>query len=199
MFGRQVNLPIHFLAGNVPHRNLTSQTYNSYVVTLEEKMTKVYRFVRSKLKANAERQKQNYDTRISTNNYKVGDIVYCLDTTRKVGLSPKLKRHVWKGPMVVLRKISDLLFEVKGAPRALTKILHHDRLKAFHGESIPQWIVSVQQSLKSDSTTQTQTRNPVTVRKKTSIIAPKQHIGDVDLQGRRSKRQRNQPQRLGIQ
>ncbi len=74
-------------------------TYTDYVVNLNERMTKIYQFVRQHLKSNAERQKRDYDTRIAVNNYSVGDTVYVLDSTRTVGKSPKLKSELYKRPI----------------------------------------------------------------------------------------------------
>ncbi len=53
------------------------------------------------------RERRDYDTCISINNYKVGDLVYALHSTKMVGKSYKLKSDRWKGPLVIVRKISD--------------------------------------------------------------------------------------------
>ena len=82
----------------------------------------------------------------------MGDIVYLLDTCRIVGKSLKLKREVWKGPFVIVRKISDILYQVKGPPKAKSKIVHHDRIRRFKFNSIPQWVLSLQQDLKAGNT-----------------------------------------------
>ncbi|MES9883466.1 MAG: reverse transcriptase domain-containing protein [Sedimenticola sp.] len=194
MFGREVNLPVHFLVGSAPHRNSAGKTYCDYVVILEEKMSKIYNLVRHKLKVNAERQKQSYDTRISTHNYEVGDLVYCVDTTRKIGRSPKLKRYIWRGPMIIVRKISDLLFEVKSKPKAKTKILHHDRLKLFCGQTIPQWILASQQELKVMPFSQ----GKIIKQKKSTATNTRRLNGDGHNEERlrRSKRKKEQPNRL---
>ncbi len=103
--------------------------------------------------------------------------------------------------MVVVRKISDLLFEVKGAPKAKTKILHHDRLKLFCGQSIPQWVMSIQRDLKVGSFAQSQAQDLTSVRKKSQHTLTKngtpdvtQMLGSVVESGKI-----NQPQRLVLQ
>ena len=45
----------------------------------------------------AERQKRDYDTRISSNTYSVGDLVYCLDSSRKIGTQSKVKESALEG------------------------------------------------------------------------------------------------------
>ena len=109
-FGRTVNLPIHFLVGLPAPAKQEFSSYTDYVVYLNDKICKIYELVRENLKTNAKRQKRDYDTRIIFHAYSVGDIVYLLDSSRIVGKSPKLKREVWKGPFVVVRKISDILY-----------------------------------------------------------------------------------------
>lgn len=151
-FGREHNLPIHFLVGLPAQARQEFSSYTDYVVNLNEKFCKIYELVRKKLKTNAKRQKQDYDTRIVFHSYSVGDIVYILDSSRIVGKSPKLKREVWKGPFVVTRKISDILYQIKGNPKSKLKIIHHDRMRRFKASAIPQWVLSLQQNLRTGNT-----------------------------------------------
>jgi transposase InsO family protein len=140
MLGREVHLPIELLVSGLPNDVSDAPAGTSqYVMDLKKRMTDVFHHAREHLGKTAEGQKKRYDTRIAKNNYQAGNMVYALDTTKKVGLSPKLKTDVWKGPLVVSRKISDLLFEVKGAPQTRTKILHHDRLKPYVSRDVPEW------------------------------------------------------------
>ncbi|MES9883973.1 MAG: DDE-type integrase/transposase/recombinase [Sedimenticola sp.] len=200
MFGREVNLPVHFLIGVSPHRNNAENTYTDYVANLNDRMTRIYQIVRQNLKGNSERQKRDYDTRIATHNYSVGDIVYIMDSTKTVGKSPKLKSELYKGPLVVTRKISNLLFEVKSGPKAKCKIVHHDRIKPFNCDTIPQWVLSLQQHLQTGTkptpiveTTKERRRNII----KQSSSA-KETTGIRDSVLRRGTRDRKVPQRLQL-
>ena len=85
--------------------------------------------------------KRNYDTRISQNTYKVNDLVYCLDQTKVKGCCKKIDPQIWKGPFVIEKKYSDLLFEVHGKPGSRSKLVHHDRLKPYRSESLPDWLI----------------------------------------------------------
>ena len=58
--------------------------------------------------------------------YEAGDLVYKLDSAKKVGQSQKLQK-VWKGPFLVVEVVSAVLFRI--ADRKKTHVLHHDRLK----------------------------------------------------------------------
>ena len=50
-----------------------------------------------------------------------------------------MKNRRWAGPAVIVRKISDLLYEVKVSEKK-SKILHHDRLKEYLSDDVPEWI-----------------------------------------------------------
>ena len=67
----------------------------------------------------------------------VGDLVYKLDSAKKVGQSPKLQQ-VWKGPFLVTKVLSPILFRV--CDRKKSYVLHHDRLKPCEDRDIPLWL-----------------------------------------------------------
>ena len=141
------------------------------MVYLNDKLCKIYELVRKNLKTNAKRQKRDYDTRIIFHAYSVGDIVYVLDSSRIVGKSPKLKREVWKGPFIVVSKISDILYQVKGPPKTKSKIVHHDRIRRFKCNSIPQWVLSLQQDLKAGNTfVDTAVKRPIKQKQRNSKL-----------------------------
>ena len=75
------------------------------------------------------RSKKDHDTRISQNNYNIGDLVDYRDSTRQIGKSPKLNPHKYVGPCVVIKKHSDLLFEICSKQKGKRRVLHHNRLK----------------------------------------------------------------------
>ena len=133
-----------------------------FVTKLKDKMLRVHELCREHLQQSLERERRDYDTRISINNYNVGDLVYALNSTKTVGKSYKLKSARWKGPLVIVRKISDLLFEVRGPPKTKPKVLHHDRLKPYLSEDRPPWIQTLRDKLHKVPTTK-ETVEPTTV------------------------------------
>ena len=139
MMGREVNLPTQIMFG-VPPSNEEPSSMPEYVTNLREKINYIHDFARLHLRSNMVTQQKDYDTRIVKNNYEVGDLVYYLDSTNKIGKSAKIKAENWKGPFVVSRTISDLLFEIKGPPRTRNKILHHNRLKPYLSNQVPEWV-----------------------------------------------------------
>ena len=63
--------------------------------------------------------------------------MYVLDSARKISTSPKLQ-PVWKGPYVIFKVSSPILFEVTDKRKSF--VLHHDRLKPCEDHSIPLWL-----------------------------------------------------------
>lgn len=122
----------------------TSISPAEYVCDLWNTMYEIQKHVRQHLGIAAEKQKRDHDTRVSLGSYNVGDLVYYLDSSRKIGLSPKLKREPWKGPYVVSKKLSDLLYEISGSQKNKRRVMHHDRLKPYLSDSIPDWVPAIQ-------------------------------------------------------
>lgn len=139
MFGCECILPVQLQVGCIPPSS-TCETYNEYVNDLQIKQEQIFQLVRENLKKSVSRMKRDYDTRISQNNYNVGDLVYCLDQTKIKGRCKKIEPQLWRGPCIITKKLSDLLFEIQGKPGTRSKIVH--RIKKFYSKSLPEWIIS---------------------------------------------------------
>ena len=139
MLGREVILPVEVSLGCVPD-NTMHQTVVDYVVDLKDNMSKTHEIARQSLHKNACRQKRDYDTRIHKTTFKEGDLVLCWDKSRKKGRCKKIESCIWKGPFLVTKVHCDLLFEIKEHQTSRPKIVHHDRLKRYHGRRVPQWL-----------------------------------------------------------
>ena len=134
MLGREVMLPVELMIATKASEHLYPA---EYVKRLKEVMNQVHTLAGEKLVSYQKRQQRDYDLKLKVNTYEVGDLVYVLDTARKVGLSPKLQK-VWKGPMLVVEAISSILFRVANGKK--TFVLHHDRLKPCEDREILLWL-----------------------------------------------------------
>jgi hypothetical protein len=152
MFGREAYLPFHFGSGR---STVSSTKEGGYVTTLQDRLEAISSLVRDHLQLAAVRQRKEYDTRKHENHYDVGSLVYRLDKLRVVGRSPKLKSSPWKGPNVVIRKISDLLYELKPSAVGKCKVVHHDLLKPYVTDEVPPWASQLVNKLRADSVTTT--------------------------------------------
>ena len=160
MFGREVHMPVEILLGCSPENSDedNQRKPSEYVADLKERLNAVYAHVREHLEKYGQRQKLDYDSRLLSHTYAVGDLVYFLDTTRVVGRNPKLNPDIWKGPCIVVQKYSALLFKIQANPKARPKVLHHDRLKPFVSQDLPTWVENYRKKI----LTQAQCTAPVT-------------------------------------
>ena len=70
--------------------------------------------------------------------FDTGDFVWLFCPRKKVGISPKLQRF-WTGPYLIVEKIGDVLYRIQASKRSKSKVVHFDRLKAYHGNEILDW------------------------------------------------------------
>ena len=63
--------------------------------------------------------------------------MYLINSATKVGESKKLN-PVWLGPFLVVKKLSSVLFEIRGRKRS--QVVHHDRLKLCRDRFMPFWL-----------------------------------------------------------
>ena len=127
ILGREVMLPVDLMFGSIGQEETTSA---EYVTKLQQILRQVHTLARESLQSSQERQKRDYDLKLKV-------IVYVLDLARKIGISPKLQ-PVWKGPYVISKVISPILFEVTDKRKSF--VLHHDKLKPCEDHSVPLWL-----------------------------------------------------------
>ena len=135
MLGREVLEPIDLMLGTVD-QHLRQETPVEYVKKLEERLKFVHKQARDTLFSAQRRQKKDYDLKVLERKYNVGDLVYLINSSSKVGQSNKLK-PIWNGPYLVI-KVRTVLFRIKGRKREV--VVHHDRLKPCLDRSIPMWM-----------------------------------------------------------
>ena len=108
-----------------------------YVTKLQKILYRAHELAREQLQSSQIRQKRDYDVKLQVNTYNVGDLVYVLNSAKRIGVSPKLQ-FIWKGPYVVSKVISPILYEITDRKRI--SVLHHDRLKICNDRNIPLWV-----------------------------------------------------------
>ena len=68
--------------------------------------------------------------------YELGDNVWCLHETRRVGVSSKLER-AFDGPFLITEKRSPINFVIQLNKNGQTLVVHHDKLKPYKGINPP--------------------------------------------------------------
>ena len=139
MLGREVNTPADLMFPPKHHgeQSLPQQSPHEYIQGLVSTMERAHETARQSMKTASNRMKRNYDLRILERNYEVGDTVYLLDTATVKGKCKKLSPP-WKGPAVIVSKLSSYHFRVK--LRNAVFVVNHDRIKPCGDRDLPHWI-----------------------------------------------------------
>ena len=148
MFGREVPLPLDLVIGQAePTGNCTTE----YADWLSEQMERIHQFARQHLKLSSDRQKRNYDHRpVNQHRYNRGDAVWLYSLQKKKGICPKLMRY-FDGSYLAMKRMSDVLYRVQKGSKSKPKVVHHDRLKAYHGPNVPDWLECCEVSAPKES------------------------------------------------
>ena len=108
---------------------------------MEQRLLDIHDFARKHLNISSESMKKRYDVKMHRIPYKVGDAVWYYYPKRKVGFNPKLQRP-WKGPMIVVECLNEVLFRIQTGPKSKPQVVHHDKLKPYLGEDKPEWFIN---------------------------------------------------------
>lgn len=130
MLGRETNLPIDVLAGTTPTNPPEIGCYHSYVEWIRNTMEITYGIVHENLRSSFKRQKRYHDVRLKPREFAINDLVwrwYPPKANQKLGSG-------WTGPYRVVRKFSDITYEIRHETTKKTVVVHVDRLKQLHGD-----------------------------------------------------------------
>ena len=148
MLGREINMPVDLIfPGPEPAETVE---YEKYVSDLVTQIQAAHEIAREKLKTSQAIAKRDYDLKAFTRSYAIGDAVYVLDTAAVKGKCSKL-RPKWKGPGLVVRKLTDYLYEVM--LRKKLETINHDRMKPCKDRELPAWLQKQSKSLLDGSDT----------------------------------------------
>ena len=161
MLGREVNHPADLMFGTTHVEKLS---VDGYVTSMEDAIKMAHEIARGILKTSQKRMKRDYDLKLHEHSYQIGDCVYILNTTSKKGVSKKLI-DPWKGPGIILNKLTPYLFRVKLQESVIT--INHDRITLCHSREIPSWILRYKANLVKNRTGINQISCIVIVRNQT--------------------------------
>jgi hypothetical protein len=141
MLGREVNTPADLMYP-LPSR-AEEPDLDAYVVDLQKSMLLAHETARAQLRTTEERLKRDYDLKVRSYAYKVGDIVYILDTTTVKRKCRKLSPS-WKGPGLVIQKLSDHLYRVRTCKTVM--FTNHDRMEKCEDRDVSRWLLKACES-----------------------------------------------------
>ena len=138
MYGREAKLPLDFL---YEHPGLKRAHRTVYGHDLEERMRFIYKYMRSHLTKAIGRARMDYNGKLDKQPLVEGDLVWLFTPKINPDLGKKLSVY-WTGPWKILRKISDVLFEVRSVGTWNRKIVtittSIDRLKRYYADEDPE-------------------------------------------------------------
>ena len=137
MFGRDLRVPADLALGVPPSDSVPLPINTSFGDSLQQHLQRVHAAAREQLQRAAQSQQRWYDPRSHHIAYNVGDCVFVYQPARKRGVSPKLVSP-WSGPYRIVKRLSDLIYQVQASAHSRPFVVHHDRLKKSH-LSIPSW------------------------------------------------------------
>jgi hypothetical protein len=146
MLGREVTQPLELMTGVQSAQAPTS----TFVAELEKDLLDAHAAARTALGEQQRRQKKEYTLHTHEARYQVGDVVLLSNSATKVGNCKKLT-HLWKGPLVVTKVLSPVLYQV-GATRK-SWVVHHDRLRPCYDTHLSLWISKLQRQLRGEPDT----------------------------------------------
>ena len=135
MFGRELSMPIDVM---IPVSREPAVSSNEFAQDMRKRLGYAYELARKTLKRSVERQKRLYNQRTFGEPLETGDVVWCMDKTKKKGKSPKLQPK-WKGPGLITQKFNDVIVRVQFSPKKAS-ILHVDMLKPCTSKKLPFWM-----------------------------------------------------------
>ena len=135
MLGREINLPADLVFK--PAQTEKPENLDDYTTRLQEAIRTSHEIARDVLKTTQSHMKRDYDIKTRLVEYKPGDLVYVLDTAKIKGRAKKLDPP-WKGPGIVVEKLSSYVYKIK--LQTLTFTTNHDRLKPCRDRQIPAWL-----------------------------------------------------------
>ena len=132
----------------LPKDNQAPQCTSQHVAWLQTALQNSYEFAHENLKSAASRQKNNYENRLKPRSFEIGDFVwrwYPPAVVNKLGQG-------WTGPYLVIRKTSEVNYEIQKDETSRTIVVHVDHLKPYEGrKTLHNWLNDEPSLLLSDS------------------------------------------------
>ncbi len=132
IFGRLLCLPPDLILpnGNTNHTSelMSAKCADEYVLRLQALLRELNAQARANLKNATFKNGKYYNNRLAFNKFDRGDLVYYFYPVKNQTTS-KSNFHPWKGPFVVLDKMSDCLYKIQESAQKKPLITHHNKLK----------------------------------------------------------------------
>ena len=130
MLGREVCQPIDLILSLT---RSTPRDLPTWVANMLSNLSDIHKLARERIGEAQLHQKIDYDLMLFERSYKLGDVVYLVDSANEIGVSRKL-RPPWTGPFLFVGARPPV-YTSEGRRRVHS--VHHDRLKPCHDAYFP--------------------------------------------------------------
>ena len=128
IFGRENVMPADLILCNPGVLPPQENSVVEYVLNQQEKFRAAYETVRNHLKAAAVKRKAYYDANVRARHFQEGDRVWYFYPRQYTRRSKKWS-FAYVGPYTVLKRISDLTYQIQKSRKVKPIIVHVDKLK----------------------------------------------------------------------
>lgn len=129
MLGREVQLPIDLIMGTPPDTDSNVICTCEYVEWVKSALERAYQYAFENMQSSFQSQKRYYDTKLKFRKFYDDQLVWCWYpplAKQKLGLG-------WTGPYRIVRKISDITYQITSCETGKIKTVHVDHLKPVEG------------------------------------------------------------------
>ena len=139
IFGRENRAPIDLVLGEVSEDKQHYDSYDEYVLQFQNRLRESYALAREHLEAAAERRKNEYDIKVKSAKFSVGQWVWYYYPRRYVKRSPKWSKN-YDGPFLIVKVISPCDYVIQKNKRSRAQVVHGDKLKLCYSETPTSWL-----------------------------------------------------------
>ena len=133
LFGREYTLPIDLISPIVNLKQKSEISSSEYVLNLQSTLQTAHHSAIGMQKASI-KQQHLYNNKLKENKFKMGSLVYYYYPIKKSKVGKECY-HKWKGPYIVVDKISDRIFRIQDNAESEPIVINHDKLKIAHSRN----------------------------------------------------------------
>ena len=148
-----MRLQAELIHGSYAKSGEHTTSYGDYVDKLRERLQTAHSVARKNIAKSAVIQKDRYDANLHQISFIPGDLVWYLSEVCKPGRCLKLE-PTYSGPCVITCKFNLLNFKIQLDRTGTSKVVHHNKLKRYEGDSPPQGATQLSKKIKTRRTDQ---------------------------------------------
>jgi len=141
VLGHENRAPLDIILDALPDVEDRSDNYGEFVMERERRMRDCYAIAREHLKTAARRRKDDYDSKVTSRTFEVGQWVYYFYPRKYSGRSPKWVK-TYDGPFLVTKVIPPNDYVIQKTQRSTPMTVHRDKLKICYGETPRSWLTT---------------------------------------------------------